>query len=510
MTPRLSSLLSITILMGCAAMNTLAAPGVRGPKKGDNDGGGDNSDNDLKGVVTCPSQNLYLAELFVSSGGASPRGNTPTLLIDPMQQFQEIQGFGYTLTGGSAQHLMGLSAAKRAAILEELFSPTTGKGISTLRIPVGASDLDSDPYSYNDLDNLGLTEDPNLFYFTMERDYEFRIPLLHEIKAINPNIQLMATPWSAPSWMKDTKTTVGGSLIKEYFPVYANYLVKFLQEMDNEGLHVELLTIQNEPLNWHNNPSMYMLWWDQRDFIRDALHPAVSGAGLTTKLLLYDHNADVPSYATDILSDSSVYDMVEGSAFHLYGGSIDALSQVKDAFPEKAVHFTEQWVSSDGQFEGDLMWHSQNILIGGLQNHAATVLEWNLSSDPNMMPHTDGGCENCLGAITIDNTADEVVARNVAYYLLAHASPHLPRGSFRIGSSWSGNGNPPSDVDQVVLQHPTSGDAVVLVANRGGGDTRIALGSTQVTDTIAQIVLPPRSLYTLIIPSAQVGTNVGI
>lgn len=311
------------------------------------------------GVVTCPGRGQFLQRIE----GAFVRSSTAlTLNIDSSRVFQFIDGFGYTLTGGSAQHLMGMSATTRRQILLELFGDMK---ISMLRIGVGATDLDSDPYSLDE-----VAGDTSLAHFTMARELQFKIPLLKEIRAINPNVHILATSWSAPYWMKDNSYTSGGSLRRNMFPVYANYLVKYLKAMASQGLVVRSMTIQNEPLNGYNNPSMYMSSYDhglfikENRFIKENLGPALSAAGLTTKLILYDHNADQPDYPTDILDDPAVKGLVAGSAFHLYGGTIDALTTVRNKHPDKNIYFTEQFTSKDGQFEGDLMLHAKQIWIG--------------------------------------------------------------------------------------------------------------------------------------------------
>ena len=150
------------------------------------------------------------------------------------------------------------------------------------------------------------------------------------------------------------------------------------------------------------------------------------------KIVIYDHNADRPDYPITVLEDSLAYPYIDGSAFHLYGGKIEALSEVHQAFPDKNIYFTEQWIGAPGNLPGDLAWHTKNLIIGATRNWAKTVLEWNLTSNPTLTPHTDrGGCDRCLGAVTIDG---EEVTRNPAYYIIAHASKFVDPGSVRIDS----------------------------------------------------------------------------
>ncbi|MAN85298.1 MAG: glucosylceramidase [Algoriphagus sp.] len=355
-----------------------------------------------------------------------------SLAIDSEIIYQEMDGFGFTLSQGSAQHLLGMSDSASLDLLKELFGDDEKSiRISYLRLSVAASDLNEYPFSYNDLsDSLGV--DPELEFFTLGPDTLDVIPILKEIISINPKIQLMASPWSPPSWMKDNRDTRGGSLLEEYEASYAQYLVKYIKAMKAQGITIHALTIQNKPLHPGNNPSLLMLPEQQARFIGQHLGPAFEEAGIQTKIVIYDHNADRPDYPITVLEDSLAYPYIDGSAFHLYGGKIEALSEVHQAFPDKNIYFTEQWIGAPGNLPGDLAWHTKNLIIGATRNWAKTVLEWNLTSNPTLTPHTDrGGCDRCLGAVTIDG---EEVTRNPAYYIIAHASKFVDPGSVRIDS----------------------------------------------------------------------------
>jgi glucosylceramidase len=358
---------------------------------------------------------------------------TAEISLYPDSTYQSMDGFGFTLSQGSATHFLAMSDSARKAALQELF----GDGekdirISYLRLSVAASDLNAFPFSYNDLKDPKGT-DHTLSQFSLSYDTLDVLPLLAQILEINPKVTLMASPWSPPIWMKDNRDTRGGSLLPEFEASYAQYLIKYIQEMGKRGFTIDALTIQNEPLHPGNNPSLLMLPEQQARFIGQHLGPAFRQAGIKTKIIVYDHNADRPDYPITVLSDPKANPFIDGSAFHLYGGQIEALSEVHRAFPDKHLYFTEQWVGSPGNMEGDIAWHIKNLLIGAPRNWAKTVLEWNISSNPSLKPHTDrGGCDRCLGAITIDGDA---VTRNPAYYVIAHASKLVDPGSYRIGSS---------------------------------------------------------------------------
>ena len=382
--------------------------------------------------------------------------NYNTIEVNDANVYQDIEGFGYTLTGGSAQVINKLSATAKKDLLQELFGQNANSiSISYLRISIGASDLNANVFSYDDLPT-GQT-DINLDKFSLAPDMTDLIPLLKEIIAINPNIKIMGSPWSPPVWMKDNNASVGGSLLPQYYNVYAQYFVKYIQAMKLNGITIDAITPQNEPLHPGNNPSMYMLASQQADFIKNNLGPAFSAAAIKTKIIVYDHNCDKPDYPITILNDAVAKSYVTGSAFHLYAGDISALTTVHNAFPDKALYFTEQWTSATGDFAGDLKWHTKNVVIGSTRNWSKVALEWNLASDPSFNPHTPGGCTACKGALTIDNS---VITRNVSYYIIAHASKFVPAGSMRISTSIVGN------LYNVAFKTP-SGKIALIVMNDG-------------------------------------------
>ena len=411
--------------------------------------------NDVSFWLTRSDQSVLLQKqnTILSFGTAS---NSHALItVDTTQTFQTIDGFGYTLTSGSASLINGLNATNKAALLRELFSNDYNAiGISYLRISMGASDLSDSVYSYDDMP-AGQT-DVALAKFSLAPDMTDLIPLLKEILAINPSIKILATPWSAPVWMKDNGSSVGGSLKPEYYSVYAQYFVKYIQQMKAQGIGIDAITPQNEPLHPGNNPSLYMTALQQADFIKNHLGPAFQSAGISTKIIVYDHNCDHPDYPLAILNDAAAKAFVDGSAFHLYNGDVSALSQVRNQHPDKNVYFTEQYTASNGNFGGDLKWHLKNVIIGTMRNWSRTALEWNLANDPGFGPHTPGGCTTCKGALTIGTS----VTRNVAYYIIAHASKFVPAGSVRIGSNVAGN------LQNVAFKTP-AGKKVLIVENDG-------------------------------------------
>jgi glucosylceramidase len=273
---------------------------------------------------------------------------------------------------------------------------------------------------------------------------------------LNPKIKILGSPWSPPVWMKTNKNSIGGSLLPEFYEAYSKYFVRFITVMKAKGIPIDAITIQNEPLYGGNNPSMVMQANEQKDFIKNNLGPAFQSAGITTKVILYDHNCDRPDYPITILNDPSAYQYVDGSAFHLYGGDISALSTVHNTYPAKNVYFTEQWVGGPSNFGVDLKWWVQNIIIGATRNWSKNVIAWNLASDPSYNPHTPGGCSACEGALSVSSG----YVRNVSYYIIAHASKFVPDGSVRIAS------NMLTDLPNVAFRTP-DGKKVLIVLNIG-------------------------------------------
>jgi glucosylceramidase len=408
--------------------------------------------------LTKPDRSALLQKqtepLAFSDGAASGQ----RIEVDDKQKYQLIDGFGFALTGGSAQLIEHMDAQPRADLLKELFSREgDGIGVNYLRVSVGASDMNDHVYSYDDLPT-GQT-DVKMEKFSLKPDQADVIPALKQILLINPKIKILASPWSAPLWMKTTGVARGGVLKPEYFDAYALYWVKYIEAMKAEGIVIDAMTVQNEPLNEKNTPSMLMLESEQADFIANHLGPAFKKAGIKTKIVLYDHNLDHPAYPLAILKDKNANKYVDGTGFHLYGGTVEAFDQVHDAFPKKNLYFTEQSVTDHSG--GDEMHIAQpvaRIVMGATRHWSRNVLLWNLAADPQAGPHTnEGGCAGCYGALTIDGNK---VTRLVAYYTIAHASKFVPDGSVRIDSK-------PFDALPNVAFETPDGKTVLLVANTG-------------------------------------------
>ena len=361
------------------------------------------------------------------------------IVIDENQKLQTIDGFGFALTGGSAELMMKMAPAERSKLIRELFA-TDGNnvGVSYIRLSIGSSDLNSFVFSYDDMPD-GQTDMP-LAKFDLYQDFKDVIPVMKEILTINPQIKILGSPWSAPKWMKSNNNVRGGSLKPECYEVYARYLVKYIQAMKHEGITIDAITVQNEPLNSNNTPSMPMLPVEQRDFIKNNLGPALQTAGIQTKIILFDHNLDRIDYPLTTLRDPEAAKYVDGSGFHNYGGEMGAMTTLHNARPDKNLYFTEQMVvEKPGSSTIEIAAQVKRLIVGATRNWSRNVILWNLAADPKNDPHTDnGGCPMCQGAVTLDG---DKVSRNLAYYVVAHASKMVRPGSVRIGSTAKGDEN---------------------------------------------------------------------
>ncbi|MBO4370674.1 MAG: glucosylceramidase [Paludibacteraceae bacterium] len=365
------------------------------------------------------------------------------VVIDPNVSYQSIDGFGYTFTEGSAEVIAQMPQKQQEALLHEIFNPHNGLGVSVVRIGIGATDLSSHSYSYDDSPGDFLLE-----HFSLDGpDSKWLFPLLKRAKAINPELKILATPWSAPSWMKDSS----GHLAPDCYDVYAAYFVKYLKAMQDYGLPIWALTPQNEPGNRHNDPSMLMTAQEQLKFINKHLGPALSKNGLSkVRIIAFDHNCDNKEYPIYV-SKNSQY--VDGAAFHLYGGDISALNDYRNA-TGKNVYFTEQYTGSDGNFHDDFLWHIKNVVIGSLSGWSRTVLEWNLAADPEHGPHTPGGCTTCVGALTVDGESG--YWRNTSYYVIGQISRFVRPGAKRIGCF-------SSSIPAVCMRHEDGSYALIML-----------------------------------------------
>jgi glucosylceramidase len=389
--------------------------------------------NKIQMYLTDPSAKIYLTKQETPKIGENAE-NLPEITIDSSERFQTIDGFGFALTGGSAYLLNKMSVSDRSNVLKRFYDPKVGIGASMVRISIGASDLSQKCFTYDEK-LLGLGKDTDLKKFNIYAGDKEVIPMLKEILAINPDIKILATPWTAPKWMKSNKLYGGGSLKPKFYQAYADYFVKYLKTMKENGINISAISTQNEPECGTNKPSMKMDASSQANFIGEYLGPTLEKNGFgNIEIFCWDHNCDKKEYALEVLGNSNANKYVSGSAWHLYAGDIKILSEVYAEQPDKKLWLTEQWTGRDGEFAGDFKWHIKNVILGTLNNHGQAAFEWNLAADQNCDPHTLGGCPDCKGAITVNKKTNKVDSYNVSYYIIGQAAKFVRPGSVKIAS----------------------------------------------------------------------------
>ena len=421
------------------------------------------------------------------AGRASAR---PQIVVDDTQRFQEIVGFGASLTDSSAwliQHM--LDARQRDALLEELFGREgNGLGLSFSRLTIGASDFSRHHYSLNDTPDG--TPDPDLKHFSIDQNRGDVIPVARAMLAINPQLKIMASPWSAPGWMKDSNSLIQGRLLPQYYDAFSRYLLRYVDAYAAEGIPIFALTVQNEPdYEPKDYPGMRLNAPARARLIGDHLGPMIARRGSGPLIFDWDHNWDKPEEPMGVLSDPVAGNYVDAVAWHCYGGDVAAQSPVHDAFPDKDAYMTE---CSGGDWEpvrsGGLPLQMKNIIIRSMRHWARGALFWNLALDENNGPYA-GGCHTCRGVVTIDSRTGEIT-RTDEYYALAHASRFVRPGAHRIASS-----GPTDDLDNVAFRNADDGSLVLLVSNSAIQPRRfsVAHGERRFAYT-----LPARSVATFV------------
>ena len=376
-----------------------------------------------------------------------------------------MEGFGASLTDSSAYLInQKLSAAQAKALMTQLFDPVLGIGLSLLRQPMGASDFSHvGNYSYDD-----GAADPTLKNFSVSHDQADIIPLLKSARSLNPNLQLLAMPWSPPAWMKTSNSQNGGSLNADAYPVLAQYFVKFIQAYAAAGLPIWAVTPQNEPqFSTGSYPSMSMTATDQSNFIKNNLAPALAQAGLGTKILGFDHNAceqdtnQCPAvFPATLLNDPATAKDLAGIAWHCYSGDLTYITDFHNSHPNVPMYFTEcsggGWQNGSPSFLDSELW----LMFRTMNNWMRTAVTWNLALDTSAGP-TNGGCQNCRGVVTID-PSNGAVTYNAEFYALGHLSKFWRPGAYVVPVS-TGVGN----LNTTAYQN-ADGSNVLLVQNTGG------------------------------------------
>jgi glucosylceramidase len=313
---------------------------------------------------------------------------------------------------------------------------------------------------------------------------------MQEVLAIDPHLRIIASPWSAPAWMKTSANLIGGTLLEEYEAAYAQYLVKYVDTYRGYGIPIFALTLQNEPgFVPQTYPGMLLSAEQRARIFAQYLGPALTARRPATRILGWDHNWDEPRQPLDVLYDADAARYVDGIAWHCYRGAPGAQTEVHRAFPRKDAYITEcsggDWPSSR---HGELLWFARDLLLGGLRNWARGVVYWNLALDENYGPHF-GGCDTCKGIVTIDSRTG-AVSRNDEYYAFAHYSRFIRPGAVRIWSTDTGD-----DIKNVAFRNPDGGSIVLVLIN---GKTSAHEVSVQQGQLRFRYAMPAESVATFV------------
>ncbi len=414
-------------------------------------------------VTTGDQSKLLSREADAAFGTAAPAAIV--IDIDPAIAYQQMTGFGAAITDASGWLIQQrLDPAKRTALLRELFGRQDGGiGLSFTRLTIGASDFSRAHYSFDDMP--AGQQDPDLKRFSLAPQRDTVLPTVQAALAINPQLKVMASPWSAPAWMKSGDSLVKGKLKPEAYGAFARYLSRYVTEMGKAGVPVFALTLQNEPhFEPADYPGMRVDPAARAALIGGHLGPRLAVDHPGIKLFDWDHNWDEPESPAIVLSDPQAARYVDGIAWHCYGGDVKAMGRLHELFPSKSTWFTE---CSGGRWAPDwaknLQYFTRTLMIDTTRGWARGVLLWNLALDENDGPQL-GGCKDCRGVVTIDSRTG-AVTRNVEYYALAHASRFVRPGAYRIASDTADK-----DLANVAFRNP-DGSLALLVAN-GAAETR--------------------------------------
>ncbi len=445
--------------LACAALAAVATAACQGNDRAMREGPAPRSDA-AQVWVTLPDQSQLLQPQPDIAFSTDTTGDL-AIEIDDSTRYQVMTGFGAALTDASAWLLRHrLTRPQRDSLLNDLFSREGGIGLSMVRVTIGGSDFSRRHYTLDDRS----PGDTSRVQFGLAPEQREVLSVLTEARALNPLLTVMATPWSAPAWMKDPNRLNGGTLKREAYPAFAEYLRNYLSISQAAGVPIGLVSLQNEP---HHEPPDYpgmRLTPTQRaELLREHVGPLLAQHHPGTRILEWDHNWDEPESPLAVLADSGARKFVSGVAWHCYAGDVSAQSAVHARYPDKDVYFTEcsggTWAPNWGD---NLAWNVSTLIVGATRNWARGVMLWNLALDDDHGPHL-GGCTNCRGVVTIDSATGKVT-RNEEYYALAHASRFVRPGAHRIASTQG-----PPGVASVAFQNADDSSTVLLAVNTSGG-----------------------------------------
>ncbi|UTE78179.1 glycoside hydrolase family 30 beta sandwich domain-containing protein [Rossellomorea sp. KS-H15a] len=407
--------------------------------------------------------------------------------LDRELKYQEILGFGGAFTEAAAHSLSLISPEKRKEIIHRYFDPSEGLGYRFGRTHINSCDFSLGNYAYVE------DGDTSLESFSIEREKKLVIPLIREAKEVaGGELSIVASPWSPPSWMKTNgEMNNGGKLLPEFQSVWADYYSKYIEAMEEEGIGIWGLTIQNEPEAKQVWDSCLYTGEEERYFIKDHLGPSLEKHGHgDVKVIIWDHNRDViHERAKAVLSDPEAAKYVWGTGVHWYvSEEFDNLSKVHHDFPDKHLIFTE------GCIEGGVRpgaWdtgerYGRNIM-GDLNNYLEAWIDWNIVLNEEGGPNHVGNY--CDAPVIVDTVNDEV-RYNSSYYYIGHFSKYIKVGARRIGCQISNDA-----VSAASFENP-DGEIVVIVMNANDREEQISLA---IGEGSFNTTLPLHSIATFMI-----------
>jgi len=361
------------------------------------------------------------------------------VFVDPTKTFQTFLGIGGALTDAAAETFAKIPQAKQQEFLKAHFDRENGIGYTLARTNIHSCDFSSGSYTY-------VTEgDKELKSFSVEHDRQFRIPFIKQaLAAAGGKLNLFASPWSPPAFMKDNNNMLrGGKLKPEFYQSWANYFVKFIRAYEREGIPIWGVSIQNEPMATQKWESCIFSAEAERDFLKNHLGPTIKKERLAEKkIIVWDHNRDlIYQRARTILTDPQAAQYVWGVGYHWYepwsGGEpmFDNVKLVREAFPDKHLIFTEGCADSFKPERltdwalGELYGRS---MINDFNSGTVGWTDWNVLLDETGGPNH---VQNfCFAPVHADTRTGELIYTN-SYYYIGHFSKFVRPGAKRITSS---------------------------------------------------------------------------
>ncbi len=416
------------------------------------------------------------------------------IAVNAAVTYQEFMGFGGAFTEAAAFTLSEASPKVREEALRAYFSKEDGLRYVLGRVHIHSCDFALENYTYVQ------DGDVDLKTFDISREDKWVIPMIKDAQAYsNQQLTLLASPWSPPGFMKDTKEmNYGGKLLPECYDAWANYYVKYIQAMKERGLDIWGVSVQNEPLATQTWDSCIYTAEEERDFIKHHLGPAIRSSGEGTEIIIWDHNRDVlVERGAVVLSDPEAAQYVWGTGNHWYvSEAFENLTALHNLFPQKHILFTEGCVeltttSENAVHNGYLgSWsngerYGRNI-IGDFNHWSRGWIDWNLVLNEIGGPnHVYNYCE---APIMYDRRSDRLIYNN-SYYYIGHFSKYIDVGAKRLEISVT-----QKDVFAVAFKNPD--DTIVVVAQNEGWIAEMAL---VVEGKGININLPDHSITTFVV-----------